>query len=26
VVEAARRAGLRVEIDLRNEKINYKVR
>jgi threonyl-tRNA synthetase len=25
-VEAARRAGLRVEIDLRNEKINYKVR
>ena len=23
---AARRAGLRVEIDLRNEKINYKVR
>jgi threonyl-tRNA synthetase len=26
VVEAARKAGLRVEIDLRNEKINYKVR
>ena len=26
VVAAARRAGLRVEIDLRNEKINYKVR
>ncbi len=26
VVEAARRAGLHVEIDLRNEKINYKVR
>jgi len=26
VAEAARRAGLRVEIDLRNEKINYKVR
>src|SRR5512138_96127 len=26
VVEEARRAGLRVEIDLRNEKINYKVR
>jgi threonyl-tRNA synthetase len=26
VVEACRRAGLRVEIDLRNEKINYKVR
>jgi threonyl-tRNA synthetase len=26
VVEAARRAGLRVEGDLRNEKINYKVR
>ena len=26
VVEAARRAGLRVEADLRNEKINYKVR
>jgi threonyl-tRNA synthetase len=26
VVDAARRAGLRVEIDLRNEKINYKVR
>src|SRR6478736_432122 len=26
VVEAARRAGLRVDIDLRNEKINYKVR
>jgi threonyl-tRNA synthetase len=26
VVEVARRAGLRVEIDLRNEKINYKVR
>jgi threonyl-tRNA synthetase len=26
VVEQARRAGLRVEIDLRNEKINYKVR
>src|SRR5262245_45362928 len=26
VVEAARRAGLRIEIDLRNEKINYKVR
>jgi threonyl-tRNA synthetase len=26
VLEAARRAGLRVEIDLRNEKINYKVR
>ena len=26
VVEAVRRAGLRVEIDLRNEKINYKVR
>jgi threonyl-tRNA synthetase len=26
VVSAARRAGLRVEIDLRNEKINYKVR
>jgi threonyl-tRNA synthetase len=25
-VEEARRAGLRVEIDLRNEKINYKVR
>ena len=25
-MEAARRAGLRVEIDLRNEKINYKVR
>jgi threonyl-tRNA synthetase len=25
-VEAARRAGLRIEIDLRNEKINYKVR
>ena len=26
VVEACRKAGLRVEIDLRNEKINYKVR
>jgi threonyl-tRNA synthetase len=26
VMELARRAGLRVEIDLRNEKINYKVR
>jgi threonyl-tRNA synthetase len=26
VAEAARRAGLRVETDLRNEKINYKVR
>jgi len=26
VVAAARRAGLRVEGDLRNEKINYKVR
>jgi threonyl-tRNA synthetase len=26
VLEACRRAGLRVEIDLRNEKINYKVR
>jgi threonyl-tRNA synthetase len=26
VVEAARKAGLRVESDLRNEKINYKVR
>jgi threonyl-tRNA synthetase len=26
VVAAARRAGLRVEADLRNEKINYKVR
>ncbi|WP_424627207.1 threonine--tRNA ligase [Bradyrhizobium sp. SYSU BS000235] len=26
VVEACRRAGLRVDIDLRNEKINYKVR
>ncbi|CAL8980804.1 Threonine--tRNA ligase [Rhodoplanes serenus] len=26
VVEAARRLGLRVQIDLRNEKINYKVR
>jgi threonyl-tRNA synthetase len=26
VASAARRAGLRVEIDLRNEKINYKVR
>ena len=26
VVDAARRAGLRVEADLRNEKINYKVR
>ena len=26
VAEAARRAGLRVDIDLRNEKINYKVR
>jgi threonyl-tRNA synthetase len=26
VVEACRRAGLRVEADLRNEKINYKVR
>lgn len=26
VLEQARRAGLRVEIDLRNEKINYKVR
>jgi threonyl-tRNA synthetase len=26
VVDAARRAGLRVEIDMRNEKINYKVR
>jgi threonyl-tRNA synthetase len=26
VVEAAQRAGLRVEADLRNEKINYKVR
>ncbi|ABE62486.1 Ser-tRNA(Thr) hydrolase [Nitrobacter hamburgensis X14] len=26
VVAAARRAGLRIEIDLRNEKINYKVR
>src|SRR5215204_3280958 len=26
VLAAARRAGLRVEIDLRNEKINYKVR
>jgi threonyl-tRNA synthetase len=26
VAETARRAGLRVEIDLRNEKINYKVR
>src|SRR5499433_2283734 len=26
VADAARRAGLRVEIDLRNEKINYKVR
>jgi threonyl-tRNA synthetase len=26
VVEAVRRAGLRVEADLRNEKINYKVR
>jgi threonyl-tRNA synthetase len=26
VMEAVRRAGLRVEIDLRNEKINYKVR
>ena len=26
VAAAARRAGLRVEIDLRNEKINYKVR
>jgi len=25
-VEAARKAGLRVEVDLRNEKINYKVR
>ncbi len=26
VVEAARRLGLRVEVDTRNEKINYKVR
>jgi threonyl-tRNA synthetase len=26
VVELARRVGLRVEVDLRNEKINYKVR
>jgi len=26
VAEAAKRAGLRVELDLRNEKINYKVR
>ena len=26
VIAAARRAGLRVEADLRNEKINYKVR
>jgi threonyl-tRNA synthetase len=26
VIEAARRAGLRVEADLRNEKITYKVR
>jgi threonyl-tRNA synthetase len=26
VAAAARKAGLRVEIDLRNEKINYKVR
>jgi threonyl-tRNA synthetase len=26
VLAAARRAGLRAEIDLRNEKINYKVR
>jgi threonyl-tRNA synthetase len=26
VVEALRAAGLRVEVDLRNEKINYKVR
>jgi threonyl-tRNA synthetase len=26
VAEAARRAGLRVDLDLRNEKINYKVR
>jgi threonyl-tRNA synthetase len=26
VLAAARRAGLRVDIDLRNEKINYKVR
>jgi threonyl-tRNA synthetase len=26
VADTARRAGLRVEIDLRNEKINYKVR
>ncbi|MEH6950817.1 threonine--tRNA ligase [Nitrobacter sp. NHB1] len=26
VVAAARRAGIRVEVDLRNEKINYKVR
>jgi threonyl-tRNA synthetase len=26
VVEAARKMGLRVETDLRNEKINYKVR
>ena len=26
VATAARRAGLRVELDLRNEKINYKVR
>jgi threonyl-tRNA synthetase len=26
VFEACRKAGLRVEIDLRNEKINYKVR
>ena len=26
MTEAARRAGLRVESDLRNEKINYKVR
>src|SRR6201991_3555992 len=26
VAAAARRAGLRVELDLRNEKINYKVR
>ena len=26
VIEAARKAGLRVELDVRNEKINYKVR
>ncbi len=26
IAAAARRAGLRIEVDLRNEKINYKVR